>query len=172
MPGLTLAEAEGTTAGASVVGAVIWMLILGAGLIKCMRILRRETTSSLCVVSLMLALTAFLLSSFGTLLKELLPAPLGTAAVVLAVLFGMLSALVGLTLGIVGLVGYSRGVELGQRRMKYEQGRKQAGWGIGLSVLFGVILLGGVVSAIAARASFGRPHSGVSSGVDGRAVCF
>jgi len=111
----------------TVIGSIIVIGIASLGIAKCLQILRRPRTHTLCVLSLVFFLLAWVvgvamrwwrLSSGGSL----------TYVVILTVVQGLL-LMASLLLGIIGLVDYSR------HRQEYLQGRRQAGWSIALSLL-------------------------------------
>ncbi len=65
--------------------------------------------------------------------------PDGPPQLIAKVIFGILVCLVsvaGLTLAIVGLSMYRRSFSEDGMRLEYNQGRKQAGWAIGLNLIF------------------------------------
>lgn len=150
-----------------IVGAIFWGIVVLIGMIKCILISRRDTTSTLCVSSLTLILCAYLVSSFIAVLKNIFSGPLVAMVALLLAMLVVACAVAGLTLGIVGLAGYGRGyVRDGQTR-EYQQGRTQAKWGIALSVLFMVsfsIALVSIVSGRTQRATATRLAQDASGG--------
>jgi len=118
-------------------GFVIFFLPLLFGVVKCVSMLGRPTTSKLCVTSLMLVLLGWLLASLGQGLCLIFP----DWKMVLQIAFPMLAALLmfaGVIVGIIGLACYDRS--------KHIQGRAQAGWGVALGGLFmGVVLVAAVM---------------------------
>ncbi|WP_009965970.1 DUF3857 domain-containing protein [Verrucomicrobium spinosum] len=119
----------------AIAGSVFAALGTVFGVIRCTQIMRRPTTSTLCVTALLLVMIAWALSSgvrFFTLL-------MGARNDVLQMIVSFTVAVImigGLAVGIVGLCLYDSG--------RYRQGRAQAIWAIVLST---VIVLGMSVTA-------------------------
>ncbi len=135
---------------AQVTVPVFITLLLLAGLLKCAKIARRETTSAVCVASLGLALFAWMVGVWITPARSLIADErLGLLVALLAALVFVVVVLGAFVTGIVGLILYSNRAEY------LNQGRKQAGWGIALSTvmlgLFGVGVAYGVARAIENR---------------------
>ncbi len=123
---------------------VFWGLILVAGLLKCAKIARRPSTSTLCVLSLAFFLLCWL---FSLLCQDSIETPLALLlyrGVVVALL------LCSLVLGIVGLVDYRR------HRDIYTQGKAQAIWGIVLSCCLLLVMASVVVREVRQRAGLGQ----------------
>ena len=107
------ARTSGRMAGMTLVGIlVIW------GTWKCAVLMRRSTTSALCVAPLFF----FSLSCVITGALVLLQGHVGFLTITITQAACCLLLLVGVILGIVGLCLYNKG--------RFAQGRKQAGWGI------------------------------------------
>ena len=123
-------EKFGELAGGSVV-----LLLLLAGVLKCVQVMRRPTTSKLCLLSLLLLLSGWLVTSFGNLLSIIL-AIKGEPFSGLFAFGGILLVLAGLILGIVGLATFDH--------VRHRQGKAQAIWAISLGSLVFVGLMGGV----------------------------
>ena len=135
---LFLAELAAEDAG-RLTGKFAFALLILAGIAKCIQIAKRPTTNSLCVYSLAVFLLSWFVSSVSGALfeSELASAILLMASVVLWI--------TSLVLGITGLVTYRSNEEL------YVQGRKQAWWGVSLSVLALVAVTAVIVTAISER---------------------
>ena len=102
--------------------------ILLAGIIKCISIMRRPTTNTLCVLSLMFALVVWMTSVIA---GQLLPNE-GAGYLAIKIAIGILMiglTLAALVLAIIGLVQYGSGAG------RWVQGRAQAIWGLILSPL-------------------------------------
>ncbi|MBN2447523.1 MAG: tetratricopeptide repeat protein [Phycisphaerae bacterium] len=112
-------------------GVVFWYAILLAGIIKCIQIMRRPTTSTTCVLSLAFFLGGWLVATaIGQLLKTSTPAdPPMTGGVMVALWLAAVGLLVAApVLAIVGLIQYGRG------EVAYSQGRWQAATALLLSL--------------------------------------
>jgi tetratricopeptide (TPR) repeat protein len=124
---------------ASAVSAQGWVIIgwscaLVAGVLKCIRIARRPTTSALCCTGLALALLSWL--SFMILGSLDLDQPVALLLKVLLGFSGVTLAIGSVCVSIVGLAMYGRNSD-------FVQGRKQAVWGLVISVfLFGCVIAG------------------------------
>ncbi len=130
---LWLAASGPETAGRTA-GATIGTLLVLWGIVHCVRIMRRGTTSALCVSALMV----FLIGWFGSTLINLLGLP-QTAFVLWSPLL-MLLNVTAIVLGIVGLVQYDRA--------RFIQGKKQAVWGIVLSSITLLTLLAAFAAGV------------------------
>lgn len=121
----------------TMVGMCLVLLSLGLGIVKCISIMRRSTTSTLCVTSLLLMLLAWLVSSFANMpmVKEIFGNARGLALVSLLITTPL--CLGSLIIGIVGLALYDR--------QRFHQGRAQAIWGVVLSSIFLLMMVGGFV---------------------------
>jgi hypothetical protein len=107
--------------------------------VKCVKIMRREATSALCVAPLLAVSLVWLLS----LPAQMFPGFMGLR-IGLWVDAGMiLGLLVTIVLGAVGLFLYNRG--------RFVQGRKQAAWGILLGTILVVLRTNAVVNVISSR---------------------
>ena len=112
-------------------GRIVVYLLLLAGIIKCVKISRRPTTSAICVSSLTVFLCGWLMSALAGNHVE---SRFAQFLIFIALIVFWVTSIV---LGIVGLIDYSRNKE------EFTQGRKQAWWGIVLSSL-GFLLVGAV----------------------------
>lgn len=141
-----------------VIGFLIVFVPLLLGVMKCLSLLRRPTTSRLCVISLMLVLLGWLLASFGQGLCRIFP----DFEVVLQVVFSMLAILfmlAGVIVAITGLACYDKS--------KHVQGRAQAGWAIAISGIFMTIALVIAVNGIVERQmADGRLVADSNSGIE------
>ncbi|MEM8945566.1 MAG: tetratricopeptide repeat protein [Planctomycetota bacterium] len=97
------------------------LVLIGAGLIKCIQISRRPTTSTLCVSSLTLFLAACLFSGVFTQMEQT-----RLRAALFAIGLTILHV-ASFVLAIIGLIEYR------QKSDRYLQGRGQAIWGLLLS---------------------------------------
>ena len=120
-------------------GKTFAFCLILAGLVKCLQISKRPTTSALCVSSLACVLFAWALSVVHNSLDQ---TPLRLA--VFSVLFTIL-LLTGLILGIIGLIDYRR------QDGKLIQGKAQAIWGILLSSSLLMLIAGVAVQTIMKR---------------------
>lgn len=133
-------------------GAALGGLIVFLGILKCIQIMKRERTSSLCVSALLLFLICWMLSSVfstGMAVWSWSPMIIGLLGLLLAG-----AALIGLILGIVGLVQYDRA--------RYDQGRKQAVWGIVLCTLMLIVFVGSALSGMMKARDRGIASLGVA----------
>lgn len=137
-------------------GLVVVLLLLG--IIKCGLLMRRPTTSKLCVLALLVYLAAWAVSLVCNLLIGMFPLAKGALGAIagLAAILLMGAAFV---LGIIGLATYDRS--------RFQQGRAQAIWAVVLGSLMMLAVLGamvfGVVKAlretntVKAKSAPGRP---------------
>ncbi len=117
-------------------GILLVLALATAALIKCIRIMRRPTTSSACVCALLILVINWIggmVVSAGTKLLHWPP-----VASILWGLVAMILAVAAITLAIIGLAQFDFA--------RFNQGRAQAIWAI---VLSGMILVSGVVGAVA-----------------------
>ena len=134
-PAFVFAVSDAELAG-RVVGLTLSATLIIAGIAKCIAIMRRPTTSAMCVSSLLLSLIAWTLSGvlgnfreeIGSVLRLVL-----SVTVLLLILAGIVCACIGLGL---------------YRSGGFVQGRRQAVWGLVLNGLFAAIALGGYVYAM------------------------
>ena len=126
-----LASASNEESGRQVGSTLVFLLSL-LGSIKCVQLMRRTTTSALCVAPLFVSLLCFLITASVAFFR----ASLGFTVEMSASVLCCLLLLVGLVLGVVGLALYKRG--------SFSQGRKQAVWGI----LFAGVMLAARVGVI------------------------
>lgn len=115
-------------------GSVIVLVLLGVGIFKCVSIMRRPATSTLCVLALLLLLLGWGLSSTASTLKQLVAAFDG-AFLIISSLLACIIFLAALILAIIGLAAYDKN--------RFNQGRAQAIWTIVLSGLF-LLSVGGM----------------------------
>lgn len=124
-------------------GSIVWPLLMLAGVLKCVQIAKRPTTSALCAWSLAFALMAWGFPVVGNYIAESTEDPTMTRVwQLLSGVGSLILVMVAVILAILGLAMY---------RADFVQGRKQAIWSL---VLSGVVLLLiglGVVSAIASQ---------------------
>jgi len=134
------------------VGIVFWMIVSILGIIKCFSIARRETTSSICVHSLTLALFGYVGLQTSALLKKwLLPDSSATFATILLSAVVFVVAIVGLTLAVIGLAMYRRSFSADGTKREYTQGKSQAGWAVALNLIFILLFVVGFLGAIIGR---------------------
>lgn len=126
---------ESPEAFGRMVGSVIVLSLFGIGIFKCVSIMRRSTTSKICVLALLLLLLGWGLSSATSTLKLVVPGFDGPLMVLFSMGGGMI-VLVALVLAIVGLATYDKA--------RFNQGRAQAVWAIVLSSVF--LLVAGVAA--------------------------
>jgi hypothetical protein len=126
---------------------IILICLLLAGILKCIQVMRRPSSGTLCVLSLTLALGAWLVGAVLAILRRgaldshpILP----LVNVILAILF-LAALLAGFVVGIVGLILYRN------RREDIQQGRRQAIGGVVVSSLGLLLVCGGAVSAIGGK---------------------
>ncbi|MEK0451326.1 MAG: hypothetical protein RL088_3594 [Verrucomicrobiota bacterium] len=127
-------------AGATAVGQVIGVMLALLALVKCVNLMRRKTTSALCVSPLFAVVVTWFVSGC------LVVFPIVTGVYLRLWFDGalILLLLVGIVLGCVGLGLYKSGV--------FVQGRKQAVWGILLGSIIVVIRISSMVSTISSPA--------------------
>lgn len=152
MLGDVIATVETPTEFGKLFGLIFWMVMSIIGLQKCFSIARRDTTSSICVHSLSLTIAVYLLMQFLQLFKLFLPEGLLKSVLTIggAVLTCLL-AVVGVTLAGVGLSMYRRSYNQDGTRRVYSQGRRQAGWAIGLNTLFLILFMIGLTGGLLSR---------------------
>ena len=133
----TLLIAQSTTPeafGASIATLAFFMLVF-AGIVKCIQIMRRPKTNTPCVLSLTFFLTAWLISPIPkSVVGESSAAYLPVAVVVWLTFFCLIVA--SLVLGIIGLMQYAKG----KADNRWVQGKAQAIWGLVLSGLMFVAI--------------------------------
>jgi tetratricopeptide (TPR) repeat protein len=132
-----VADVDAQNAG-RITGSAIGMLLILLGVIKCLKIMKRARTSGLCVSALLLFLICWILSTILTLGMNSWHWPLPVVGLIGLIVGGL--ALVGVILGIVGLAQYNR--------ERFDQGRKQAIWGIVLCSLMLLLFVAGALSGI------------------------
>ncbi len=120
-------------------------LLALVGAVKCVQLMRRSTTSALCVTPLFLALFSCVISAPTALFREYLGFTFEMSVSVLCCLL----LLVGLVLGAVGLGLYRRG--------SFSQGRKQAVWGMLLAGLMLSARVAVIVMVLQIRARLPAP---------------
>jgi tetratricopeptide (TPR) repeat protein len=129
-------EATPERAG-EVLGAFLVVVAQLIGIFKCIQIMRRPTTSRLCVTALMLVLIGWLFSSLEAADRIMSGSPSGAVRLLVGtvVILLMFAALV---VGIVGLSLYDRS--------RYVQGRSQAIWALVLSGIMVCVFVGAIFS--------------------------
>ncbi|HCN28257.1 MAG TPA: hypothetical protein DIT64_05660 [Verrucomicrobiales bacterium] len=133
---LLLAEVETAQMTGQWIGSVLGILLLSAGLIKCLTLLRRPATSKTCVSALALALAGWL----GALLFQSIAFLVPEALAVVYVIGGLGMAglmLAAIVTGITGLALYDSKV--------HTQGRAQAVWSLVIAVLMLTVAVTGLV---------------------------
>lgn len=129
-------------------GAVFAALLLFAGIVKCLQIMRRPSTSTLCVLSLALPLVVMLAASIlSVFVRPAAQDGHSYAAVVLQMFTGVRFALLftAIVIAVIGLIQYGRNKE------RYTQGRHQAVWAILLATSLLTFLVYSTVSEVRAR---------------------
>jgi transglutaminase-like putative cysteine protease/tetratricopeptide (TPR) repeat protein len=129
-----VAEPSAAYRAGEIAGALLVPLALLLGIAKCAAVARRRTTSAWCAYSLLLALTAWLVGSVGTIAKTV-----GAAGTWVAVV-EMLGLVVCLFLALAAVITAILGLTLYGRHPEYVQGRRQA---------VAAILIGGLVLMLA-----------------------
>src|SRR4051812_46184776 len=99
------AEMNSETA-ARAAGQVFGLLVLTAGILKCWSISRRPTTSTKCVISLLLVLSAWWISSAGALWLASSPTLRPLFGVVVLGTFCLITA--SIIVSVLGLVDYEK----------------------------------------------------------------
>jgi tetratricopeptide (TPR) repeat protein/transglutaminase-like putative cysteine protease len=146
MMGMDLAVVASSESVGRMFGVLLLLIGSFAGIIKCISISRRKTTSGLCVVGLMLALVGFVIGGILVLLRRAdASSAFFSALWDLGGLVRLCMAQTGLVLSIVGLSLYRRSFSSEGVRRDYAQGKKQAIWGIVLNSFFILIFFGHVV---------------------------
>ena len=131
-----LSLAEGVTSLADVQSVSRWFaalvipLLALAGVLKCLHIMRRPTTHTICVLSIVGFLTAVMLSALWFSWISPTIGRWGSPVFFFVASLAVGASAAGVVLGIVGLVHYLC------RRGSYRQGWVQASGGIVLNVLF------------------------------------
>jgi transglutaminase-like putative cysteine protease/Tfp pilus assembly protein PilF len=124
-------EIVGRLAGS---GVIICLLL--AGILKCVQLVRRPTTHSVCASALLIVLVGLLSSSILALLFHLHWLPFGLRLALSSITLACYVA--GFVAGTIGLIDFHK------NRSAYAQGTAQAMWAIGLStvlaLLFGTTL--------------------------------
>jgi len=147
-----------------VLGQVFLFILILAGILKCWSISRRPTANTRCALALMFVLCGLIASGAtgllrGSSLEYQIRAPL--TLVLSLCLFGCLAA--GIILAIIGLV------EISQKPTEYTQGKNQAIWTLVLGGIFGLIFIGGFVSAFVTGREMGSPNL-LARGVPGQVI--
>lgn len=136
-----LADTSAAYQAGQLTGFAILFLPVFLGMLKCISLLRRPTTSKLCVTALLLALAGWLLAMSGHGLSLLLPAQ----EHVIRVIVGLLALLLlpaAFVLGIIGMACFDS--------KRHTQGRAQAGWALAVSGVFAVVAIVGAVMTVRA----------------------
>jgi tetratricopeptide (TPR) repeat protein len=134
-------------------GAMMARLLMGAallfGIVKCLMLMRRQTTSSLCVLPLLCFL---LILASGAVLSGVRRST-GIDPSVLGPLIGLVVIfllIAGIICGIVGLATYGSIVG------KYVQGRSQAIWGLILNGLIMLLIFASIIMGLGKSGAFGN----------------
>ena len=145
-PLIILAEAE---AAGRMVGSSIVMIAAALGAIKCFKIMNREQTSTLGVLSLGLLLISWCISGFTQgMLRGIVPQE-NPAYGIVAALLGVLLVLIIVAAFVLAIIGLS--VYSSKKDPPHTQGRTQAIWTLVLSAIPIIAFIVGVVSpAVAA----------------------
>lgn len=139
MPFVTIVAMSPGALSASATILVIALL----SLYKCISVMRRKESSTLCLLALTCWMSMLLLSSLNSFTKQLLPPSLEPLTMILFGGLAILLMLAALILAIIGLATYSS-----PRDIPYKQGKAQAIWAIVLiTVPFAIAVIFGVVSA-------------------------
>jgi len=135
-------------------GQVFGLVLLTAGILKCWSISKRPTTSTKCVLSLLLVLSAWWLTSAGMLWLVPSPALRPLFGVVALLAFGLITA--AIIVSVLGLVDYEK--EPG----KYVQGRAQAIWALVLCGFMVMLVVGrGIFTVLGASGLARQSNPGV-----------
>ncbi len=129
-----------------IIGVLVCIVPALIGFIKCLRIMRRPTTSTLCVLALAMVLLAWFTSASNAASKLFF----GTNSMVWSLVVAFVCLILMITaivLSIVGLATYNRETMV--------QGRKQAIWALVLGSVFTLIALSSAV--VIAMERFGPP---------------
>lgn len=119
-------------------GSLFAAACLAMGIAKTVAVMRRETASTACLAALAVLLASFLISGLGGTLRHHVPGPFGNVVAVLSTAVSMFGILCAMVLAIVGLATYSQ-----PRAVPFTQGRGQAIWTLGLSIIpIGAVLVG------------------------------
>lgn len=136
-----LADTSAAYQAGQLTGFAIVFLPALLGMLKCISLLRRPTTSKLCVTALLLALAAWFVAMAGHGLTLVFPAQ----EQVIRLLSGLPALLIlvaAFVISIIGLACFDP--------KRHTQGRAQAGWALVISGIFGVIALVGAVMTVRA----------------------
>lgn len=117
-------------------GGVFWIVIIVWGIFKCLKIMKRPTTSRICVIALLCVLVAWLISGAGQLVEFALSST-GANWLLLKTIPMILCLVAAFIVAIVGLATYDSSRHL--------QGRAQAIWALVLSLLLVPFLIISVV---------------------------
>ena len=136
---MVFAEVDANLIG-RITGQIVAVLLLSAGIFKCISISRRPATNSKCVWSLALFLTIFVVAAAFNLV------PKGTSGrAALAILAGLLLISMVVAAIILAIIGLT---ECAQERGRFVQGRAQAIWALALSGVFLCLVFGGAVTGL------------------------
>ncbi len=109
----------------NVVGFVVLLSLSLAGIVKCVRIVRRPTAHTLCVAALLLVLLGFAGSSISVFLGQMQLLPFGALLAMTSInLILYVASFVTATIGL---------IDFRKHRDTYTQGTAQAKWALGLS---------------------------------------
>lgn len=140
-------------------GTVLVVCLFGLGMIKCVSIMRRPTTSKPCVLALLLLLAGWMASSLLSTVR-MFSNELEGPVLIVGSLGVIVILLVALILAILGLTTYDK--------TRFRQGRAQAVWTI---VLASLILIGvGVSTGRRLVQSYGVPLPAAERVAEGKAM--
>jgi hypothetical protein len=137
---MSFAEVDAYAVG-RITGQICFILLLLAGILKCITISKRPTTNSKCVWSLACFLAVFLVPATLNLIPK--EAPIFAPLTILAKVFWIgLCFIASVILAIIGLV------ECGRERGRFIQGRAQAIWALSLCGVFLFLSMTGVAVSL------------------------
>jgi len=138
----TLADASPAYQAGQLTGFLLVILPTFLGMLKCIAMLRRPTTSKLCVTALLLALAAWFVAIAGHGLTLLYPAQ-NEIIRVLSALPALMLLMAAFVIAIIGLASFDS--------KRHAQGRAQAAWALVISGIFSVIAGAGAIMTVRAR---------------------
>ncbi len=129
-------SADNTSPDALLAWRMIWILIYIAGAIKCFSLVKKERTSTLCVLALGFVLLGLATTTTSSYLKDY-----HRVAMLFGIAIGLLSVFSGFILSIVGLALYGKGGE-------YTQGKRQAIAGIVIALVCACIFTFTIIKSL------------------------
>jgi tetratricopeptide (TPR) repeat protein len=152
-----LAQLEPQAIG-SIAGTIFWAFISLAGIAKCIKIAKRETTNAKCVYALVFILAAWFIPSSFAVLKVVFSVPPIIIMIMSAVSLVLMTC--SILLAILGLAEC-------RQDNRYSQGRKQAIWALVLTFVVIALFTTGFISAARKNRQFVHGFAVESGSKDG-----